>query len=183
MTITQRLAGRVRAYRPDDYAVVMRDLLPVIAESYPRARSWLEQRLEDVAAGSASCDLARDRHGLRAIAIQTPKGRGAVKLSTIWVAERARGRHLGAQLADRARRIWIAADVERAWVTVGEGAESSVSRLLLPRGFIVTQVEADRYAEGGRETVLYWTPERDPYIAGARPGLCGPNTRMVPALA
>ncbi len=152
---------RIRPMRLQDRSVVYRDLLPVIADSYPRADRWLEGRLIDVLDGRADCLIARDGQGLRAIAIQTPKGPGQLKLSTIWVAERARGRGIGARLVARCRRVWRRREIAEVWVTASPSAVDSVAALLLPRGFAIEAHSASRYKVGDVETVLRWTPQSD----------------------
>src|SRR5260370_4029906 len=94
-------------YRSRHRAVVFRDLGPVLADGCPRSDEWLERRLQDVASGRAACELVPDRRGLRGITIETAKGGRKLKLSTIWVAERARGQGLGGLLLDRCRGRWI----------------------------------------------------------------------------
>jgi ribosomal protein S18 acetylase RimI-like enzyme len=144
-----------------DRRVVYRDLLPVIAESYPRAEQWLERRLDDVLDGRAECLIARDSHGLRAVVIQTPKGTAQLKLSTIWVAERARGRGIGARLITRCRKVWLRREIAEVWVTASPSSIDAVAGLLAPRGFAVAARTAGRYSAGEVETVLRWTPALD----------------------
>jgi GNAT superfamily N-acetyltransferase len=147
--------------RLQDRAVVYRDLLPVIASAYPHADLWLERRLNDVLDAKADCFIARDARGLRAIVIQTPKGSGRLKLSTIWVAERARGRGLGARLLDRCHKVWHQHAIDEVWVTASPAAVQSVERVLIPRGFVVSAYDRGRYTPGHIETVLCWTPHTD----------------------
>jgi ribosomal protein S18 acetylase RimI-like enzyme len=154
--------------RVRDRSLVYRDLLPVIADSYPNAEGWLQRRMDDVLDGAADCLIARDRRGLRAVAIQTPKGRGEAKLSTIWVAERARGRGLGAKMIARCRQVWRRRETEEVWVTVSPASLDAVLALLLPRGFVIAARMTSRYKPGQTETVLRWTPEQDTWSSLAQ---------------
>lgn len=161
----------LRPFVDADGSVVLRDLLPVLDPIYPGFDVWLDSRLQDVLAGVARCNLARDLHGLRAIAIETPKGPGCLKLSTIWVADRARGNGLGSRLLSDCRNRWVQAGLDRVWVTVSPFAYLPVSRLLVTNGFRQTAVDPDRYGKGRPEAVFTWRPEQDPdaahYIACA----------------
>lgn len=148
-----------------DRGIVRRDLLPAICSSYPGAKAWLEGRLEDVMEGSARCQLARDLHGLRAIAIETPKAPGHLKLSTIWVPERARGRGLGRRLLVECRDRWLRDELEQVWVTVAPPSYPSISPLLLAHGFRQTGIDSDRYGEGRPEAIFTWHPDQEPVVS------------------
>ena len=147
--------------RLTDRSSVYWGLLPVIANSYPRAEGWLQGRLDDVLEGKADCFLARDAIGLRGVVIQTPKGRDRLKLSTIWVAPRARGQGLGKALVERCHETWHQRETREVWVTAGREAIESVERVLRPYGFVPSAYHPDRYREGHIETVLCWTVATD----------------------
>ena len=158
----ERTAGQelIRPYTWADATVVARDLLPVIRDSYPKADRWLAGRLDEVLAGRARCNLARDLHGVRGLTIETPKGRGRLKLSTIWVAERMRRQGLGQLLLAECEMRWLRDDLEEVWLTASSAACDSIAPLLIPRGFELTTVEEERYREGWAEAVFHWSPER-----------------------
>jgi GNAT superfamily N-acetyltransferase len=144
-----------------DRSVVYGGLLPVIAASYPHADRWLKRRLDDVLDAKADCFLARDARGLTGVVIQAPKGPARLKLSTIWVAPRARGRGLGGALLERCHALWHRRDIDEVWITAGPNALESVGRLLAPHGFVPCAYEPGRYRHGQIETVLCWTPATD----------------------
>ena len=152
-----------------DRGAVRRDLLPVISSSYPGAEAWLERRLEDVIEGSARCQLARDLLGLRAIAIETPKAPGHLKLSTIWVTERARRQGLGSCLLLECRDRWLRHELEQVWVTVSPTSYPSISPLLLAHGFRQTGIDPDRYGEGRPEAIFTWCPDQEPVLSFRSP--------------
>jgi GNAT superfamily N-acetyltransferase len=152
----------IRPYHAVDRPVVLADLLPVLRQSYSCSTMWLPRRLDDVLAYSARCHLARDLRGLRAIAIETPKGRGRLKLSTIWVADRAREKGLGSELLAASRARWLCEDLQQVWVTVSPAARGSMSKLLLANGFTQTAVDTDRYGSDRPETIFTWYPHQDP---------------------
>lgn len=143
-----------------DRRVILRDLLPQLERSYPGSDRWLPRRLDDILAGSARAFLARDLHGLRAIAIETPKGAGRLKLSTVWVAERARHNGLGSRLIAESQRRWLEAGLQEVWVTVSPRSYQSMSKLLVANGFLFAGVDPDRYGEARPEAIFSWRPEQ-----------------------
>jgi ribosomal protein S18 acetylase RimI-like enzyme len=151
----------LRRYTSADRGIMLRDLGAALRPLYPNSGHWLARRLDDVEEGRAGCTLSRDLIGLRAATIETPKGSGELKLSTIWVAERARCRGLGTRLLDDCRGRWLASDLERVWVTAGGPAAAQVAKLVLSRGFRFATIERGRYGEGRDEQVFVWTPEND----------------------
>lgn len=172
------LAIGIRPFRPRDRAVVLRDLGPVLTATYPRGSIWLNARLADIADGHARGAVSIDRTGLQGITIETPKGANQSKLSTIWVAPRARGRGLGGGLADRCVQSWIDRDIEQAWVTVASELAPALEGLLLGRGFRVTAFQADRYGPGRDEVVLTWSKATAEVDLFARAAAAGRSARM-----
>lgn len=179
--VLERVIGAVRPYRGCDRTVVLRDLAPVLDTGYPDGGRWLARRLGDVDRGAASCQLIRDRDRLIAITIETPKGAGRRKLSTIWVADHARGRGLGARMLDRRRLDWLDTGIEHVWVTTGGVSVHSVCGLVVRRGFTPVAVEIDRYGEARDEHVFSWSPDRDSLSKTTGTGLLLPKSLVTPA--
>lgn len=154
--------NRVRPMISSDRGAIARDLLPVLV-TYPGAEQWLSRRLDEVLAGDARCHLSRDWLGLRGIAIETPKAPGQLKLSTIWVAPRARGRGLGAALLMDCRQRWLRDELDKAWVTVSPVAYSALATVLPRHGFLYTASDPDRYGADRPESIFTWRPDQDPH--------------------
>jgi ribosomal protein S18 acetylase RimI-like enzyme len=151
--------GLLRPCHEVDRPVIEQDLTSTLLRSYPRADRWLSHRLEDVLEGSADAYLARDLRGLQAIAIETPKAHGKLKLSTIWVAERARRKGLGTRLLQECRNRWLERGLDEVWITVSPLAFSAVSPLLFAHDFRLTAVAKERYEKGRPEAIFTWRPE------------------------
>ncbi len=148
----------IRPYE-DEWLSVMKALAPILRRNYPSGDQWLSRRLDDVQAGGARAYLAFVETSLRGVAIETPKPKGQVKLSTLWVAPEDRNVGVGGALLDCCVQNWLQAGTPRSWVTVGATARDSLTRLLIPRGFRETAVEFQRYGPDRHEWVLHWTPE------------------------
>ena len=153
-------APTVRPYTPQDWGSVVTALAELLRGSYPNGHLWLSRRLTDIEEGRARCHVATSAGAeLVGVAIETPKGAGSVKLSTVWVDVRYRRAGTGAQLLSACQDGWLAGAIGRAWVTANGDAVSAVSALVTPRGFRVAGCARDRYGPGRHEWVLVWTPE------------------------
>lgn len=162
----------MRPYEVTDRGLTMRDLGPVLARAYPGGDSWLSDRLDSVLDGKALCTVVCDERGLSGITIETPKGSKKRKLSTIWVAEHARGKGLGARMLDSCRERWAKSGVDDVWITVGDSALESVARLVMTRGFERIAVEKNRYGEGRDEHVFGWRVDAEDSVrAESRSGV------------
>jgi ribosomal protein S18 acetylase RimI-like enzyme len=147
-------------------------LLPVVAPAidarYPGGGRWAVERLDAAVDGRARATVLAVPDRVVALAVETPKGRHAAKLSTLWVhpAHRHRG-HAGALLAHLARG-WRERGLERVILTAAETLTRPLSRVLEPVGFRSIAVEVGRYGDGRDERVFTWIPE--PSAAIAPPG-------------
>lgn len=151
-----------RPYRAEYKGAVV-GLLPVVAARYPGGLAWLDRRLDDARDGAARCRLAWLDNRLVGATIETPKGRGRVKLSTVWVDPGARGRGVGRLLLEDAIRGWQRRGVVEAWLTVALAHCDGLLAAAEPRGFEIIGMAADRYWEGETELVLGWNLERAPH--------------------
>jgi ribosomal protein S18 acetylase RimI-like enzyme len=138
----------------------MRALAPVLANAYPGGDQWLSQRLDDIEDGRASARLIDAGSVLAAVAIETPKLPGQVKLSTLWVEPDLRGRGLGHELLRHCTARWAAAGICKAWITANPDAVNAVGALVVRHGFALTARERDRYGPGRDEWVFHWTSNR-----------------------
>lgn len=145
----------VAPYLSRDKARVFR-LLSFLPVLYPNGLAWLETRLDDVLSGKARCTLAHARSQLAGITIETPKGRYAVKLSTIWVAPEYRGAGVGATLLAASCSGWGRMGIRAAHVTADTRAAQALWPLLWKFGFRFSSVEKARYGEGRDEAVFHW---------------------------
>lgn len=159
-TQTSLREWHVRALTGDDWQPVMQALAPTLAAHYPGGHQWLSRRLDDVVDGRAFAWIVgapnREPAG---VAIETPKGPGRLKLSTLWVAPALRGAGIGAALRDFCIGRWLETDVDSAWLTAGAATVADIGRLLLPAGFEFTCCLPDRYGPGRHEWVLHWRPD------------------------
>ena len=86
--------------------------------------------------------------------IETPKGGRGWKLSTIYVSPAHRGAGIGGQLVAKCERVWARQGVRENVVTVREGREEDLLRLLEPAGFKQIDRQVDRYGRGKTEIIL-----------------------------
>ncbi len=152
-------AALLRPYIPSDKRTLLR-LLHMLDIRYPCGLSWLDRRLDDVRDGRARCTVAISAGVIVAAMIETPKGQGHVKLSTVWVDPLFRRRGIGTRLFETAIRRWCREAVESAWFTVGLRYCDDLVRVVRPFGFELVGLAAYRYWEDDCELVLSWSPER-----------------------
>lgn len=160
---TERRRGarwNIRTYgEQGDWLRVMRALAPLLAQAYPNGEHWLARRLDDVEDELAFAHVLIAKDHLKGIAIESPKGPGRVKLSTLWVHPEARAQGLGRELLGRCTSRWMSANIQQAWITANMDAVSSIERLIRPSGFRLTCCERDRYGIGRHEWVFHWSPD------------------------
>jgi len=128
---------------------------------YPTGGEWLDRKLRDhdIDRGSVRCTLAEVGSTLLGLTIETVKGLGRTKLSTIWVNESVRGRGIGTKLIDSCLANWRRELLKETYVTASLQVVEVVALLLVPAGFHFRALEPDRYGAGRDEVVLVWTPD------------------------
>src|SRR5262249_38705925 len=89
----------------------IRQMLRDIHMLYPGGRAWVEQRLQDALDGRARCSIATWRNRPIGVTIETPKGKGRIKLSTVFVCESMRGHGVGSALLRRCTHRWLQEDL------------------------------------------------------------------------
>jgi GNAT superfamily N-acetyltransferase len=145
----------ISRYVPRNRLIVFA-LLRSIEELYPGGLKWLDGRLSDVEAGRAECTLAWLGSSPVAVAIQTPKGSGQIKLSTFLVAQDFRGQRIGHTLLRWLTERWRMSDVEQAYVTAPADRSEAVLGLFASFGFRQVAFCPARYGPGRDELVLSW---------------------------
>src|SRR5205823_3199707 len=130
-----RLTIRLRPLAAIDGRQVVLALGAAIDGLYPHGGEWLEERLRAVAEGKAWGQAATWGPRIVGVAIETPKGRKRMKLSTLWVAPTWRGRGIGRALSERVISGWLRRGVEEAHLTVDNSRSESLVRTLTPLGF------------------------------------------------
>jgi GNAT superfamily N-acetyltransferase len=152
----------LRPYDRADRARVTQ-LLRFLPELYPNGDLWLQRRLSDVERGTALCTVAvvGGSQSLAGLTIETPKARGSVKLSTIYVRPECRLHGIGSLLLRRAHQRWAQAAVRSAHVTVDQSRLDSLAPLLRSTHFMFVAVERGRYAPERTEYVYRWRPETE----------------------
>lgn len=145
----------ISRYVPRNRVIVF-SLLRSIEELYPEGLKWLDGRLSDVEAGRAECTLAWLGSSPVAVAIQTPKGSGHIKLSTFLVAPEFRGRRIGHTLLRWLIDRWQMSDVEQAYVTAPAEKSEAVVGLFASFGFRQIAFCQARYGPRRDELVLSW---------------------------
>lgn len=150
-----------RPYQQKDRAWAF-ETLAFLPNLYPRGGHWLDKRLDEVLASKADCSLVllnRVRVGLM---IETPKGKGTLKLSTLWVDPRFRGIGAGRYLLTQAMARWLRNDLEYVYVTTDVRRAPLVQPFLEQLGFVAGPISFARYGELRDELVLWWRPTDNP---------------------
>jgi ribosomal protein S18 acetylase RimI-like enzyme len=156
----------VRSYRRSDRESLVARLGPVISALYPAGDIWLARRLNDVESGSARCSIVTwSGSELLGAAIETPKEKGRLKLSTLWVDQTWRGCGLGKHLLLAARQRWLSSELELVNLTAEASVAGAMAALLARAGFRLECIDRDRYGEGRHEVVFTWRPDTDPLAA------------------
>lgn len=154
----RRSAFTLTPYRASD-KTRMFDLLKVVDARYPGGFRWLDQRLDDVWRGTAGCTVVRTRRELVGAAIQSPKGSGRLKLSTLWIAPMYRGRGAGALLLDKLVAHWRRAELSEVWVTTDLRHHDDLWPSIRKAGFEPMLVVRARYGPERHEVVYRWTQD------------------------
>lgn len=151
------LSHAVRPYRREDHfgVVAMLSTLPLL---YPGGDRWLLGRLRDVEAGHAAATVACDSANPVGIVIETPKGVGKVKLSTLWVDPGHRRHGLATLLLEGRMAAWEATAVAEVYCTVAVGHGATALARLIANGFVVVGIEPKRYGPDRDEMILTWRP-------------------------
>jgi ribosomal protein S18 acetylase RimI-like enzyme len=134
---------------------------PVVDDLYPHGEAKLRRRCEDALGGRARGHVVTSGSAVIAFAMESPKGPGLIKLSTIWVHPQFRGSGVGRSVAASLVQQWRDTRIERVHVTARLGVHSSVAGALAPFGFTMVACEENRYGVGEHEAVLAWTPGAD----------------------
>ena len=135
------------------YALLSRDL----SQLYPNGREWLDRKLFEVGEGRASGLVVEGHEGeILGALLETPKGKGRVKLSTIFVARRYRRRGVGTALMRSLNVNWQIRDVEHALVTVAASRVGEIYPFLRDWGFSLATIARERYGPGRDEFVFSW---------------------------
>ncbi|RUN76457.1 GNAT family N-acetyltransferase [Sphingomonas sp. TF3] len=136
------------------------NVAPDLIKRYQNGHYWLERRLDDLAHNRAyAMGIATGSH-LIALALLTPKGAHAVKLSTFSVAPRFRSAGIGRTLLQALRCKWLADDIDRVHVTVDQD-DFSTTQFFLNSNFAQTKDVLVNYGEHRWDKVLSWTPAAD----------------------
>lgn len=134
-------------------------LASTISLLYPGDAAWFDRRFDDALLGRASCTVATVGGRLAGAAIETPKGAARLKLSTFWVSPEFRRLGVGSHLLGQLLASWERRSIVEAWVTTDLGDADPLMALMVPRGFDLAGLAADRYAEGRTELVMAWSPD------------------------
>ena len=92
-------------------------------------------------------------------AIQSPKGQGRLKLSTLWIAPEYRGRGAGGLLLDKLVAQWRRAELLEVWVTTDLFHHHDLWPTIRRVGFESTTVVRAKYGPERDEVVYRWTPD------------------------
>jgi ribosomal protein S18 acetylase RimI-like enzyme len=133
-------------------------LLATLPTLYPNGGQWLDARLTDAYEGRARCTLATVQGLLAGVLIETPKGRQALKLSTVYVGPTYRMIGIGSRLIQHARNLWYRDDPQHVYVTVAAEGTTGVDAFFRAQGFRDIDISTDRYGIGRDELIMSWQP-------------------------
>ena len=148
---------RLRSYQAVDAGRVVQLVADALERLYPTGGEWLDRKLRSLDGGGVRCTLAEVGCTLLGLTIETVKGLGRRKLSTIWVNEAVRGKGIGTALIDSCLANWRRELLKEAYVTASLQVVEAVALLLVPAGFQFRALELDRYGIGRDEVVLAWS--------------------------
>jgi hypothetical protein len=155
-----------RPYERSDRGGVLR-LLSDLPNLYPEADRWLDNRLGEVLLSKARSTVAVSGTNPIGITIETPKGAGRIKLSTIGVHPVFRGFGIGAGLIERCVRSWGVEKTSHAYVTVRADRSFPLRSILNAAGFHFEFLQPDRYGHGCHEMIFSWRPSDQIVVSGA----------------
>jgi ribosomal protein S18 acetylase RimI-like enzyme len=135
------------------------ETLSFLPELYPRGHAWLDRRLHEVLEKKARCTIALFSQVRAGLLIETPKGAGTLKISTIWVEPRFRSYGAGHYLLEQARWRWIREGLSYVYVTADLTTAPLIQPLFQKTGFTPEAISYGRYGEQRDELVLSWRPE------------------------
>ena len=155
MTAAKRAIGRVavRPYEQGDRALV-HEFLRDLPRLYPAGDVWLAQRLDTCLIGGPRCTLVECGSEVAALAIETPKANGSLKLSTFFVAPAFRRCGLGALLSEALQARWVGEGWDEVYVTCDESVHGALASLWAPLGFMTFAAVPGRYRQGSTEMVM-----------------------------
>jgi hypothetical protein len=129
---------------------------------YPLGRAKLTDRCLDAISGRASGTVVLQDGHVHAFSMESPKGAGRVKLSTLWVHPHVRERGICRALIAHLCQGWLRLGIVNVYLTVRQGIHEPMLRALSDFGFKLEVVVPDRYGAGRNEVVLSWEPDRAP---------------------
>lgn len=133
----------------------VRPLLGDLSIKYPGGLDWLERRLDGAAFGRASVHAIHCGRSPSALAILTPKGPHAIKLSTFIVAPPWRGIGLGRLLIDRLQQQWSADEIDTVHVTIDQD-DCATQGFFTRAGFVADPSVMIPYGSGRHDRLYRW---------------------------
>jgi GNAT superfamily N-acetyltransferase len=145
----------LRPYQGSDRSAVT-SLLAILPSLYPKGDEWLDRRLGEVLRGKARCTVAVINTQPIGVAIETPKGQGKLKLSTIFVHRRYRGLGVGNCLMYRCYETWLRDNLSQVHLTSDVRIAHALLPLLKRFRFESEAVEYSRYGSDRDEQIHVW---------------------------
>lgn len=155
MVVAGRVEWVVRVADLAEHRAVEALLAEPLGNLYPGGRLWLARRLAAMPEAGRVTVLGSTGSPV-AVALETWKPAGRVKLSTFYVAPEARRQGAGRALTASLTSRWLAEHRESAYVTVASQHSAALESLLRPFGFTPWAVSSARYGPGRDEHVLAW---------------------------
>ena len=147
------LAAVCRSYEAADRYQVKK-LLSGLPALYPNGDTWLERRLGELQDPGPRCTVVQRGPEIVGVAIETPKPRNRLKLSTLFIATGARreghGSHLLAFLCDR----WDRESLDVVTVTAAQELMPGVGAFFETADFEHFLTALDRYGLDRHEVVM-----------------------------
>jgi len=147
-----------RAYEARDESWVF-ETLSFLPELYPGGHTWLDRRLHEVLDKKARCTIVLFSTVRAGLLIESPKAKGTLKISTIWVDPRFRHYGAGSYVLNQARARWIREGMSYVYVTADLATAALILPLFQRTGFKTEAISYERYGEQRDELVLSWRPE------------------------
>lgn len=143
---------RARPYDNRDRGAVF-TLLRFLPSLYPGGLIWLERRLDDAAAGRASCSVAMVGDLLGGVIIETPKGKRTRKISNLYVASHLEHVGMGSLLMSKHILSWQNSGIDCAYITIAGSRLNRLQNFLNRWGFAPEAIARDRYGIGRDEHI------------------------------
>jgi GNAT superfamily N-acetyltransferase len=144
---------QIRGYLPADRAAVTQ-LLGFLPTLYPEGQQWLQRKLDEVEQRGASCVLAISGPAVGGILIDSPKGRRARKISTLFIAKTFENKGLGSRLFSNREARWLRAGIDQVHITVAACRLSTIEPFLIRKGFRLAATLPERYGPC-RDEIVY----------------------------